>query len=155
MNKVFITALTAIGVAQLLKVQINKMNTGVLDWKGLFSTGGMPSSHAAAVTSLATYIGLQKGWRSIDFSLSTIFGLIVMYDAMGIRRHAGEIAMEVNELEEHVERLAYEHYPGDYYRKREDDLKEMLGHLPIEVAGGAIVGSGLGGLGYWLFRSLK
>ena len=152
MNKAFITALAAIGTAQILKVQINRRRTGVTDWMTAIESGGMPSSHSAAVTSLATYIALKKGKRSVDFALSSLFGLIVMYDAMGVRRRAGEIAVEVNALEEHVEKLSNDHYPGIYHRKREEDLQEMIGHLPAEVAGGALVGISVGTLGYWLLH---
>jgi acid phosphatase family membrane protein YuiD len=152
MNKAFMSALVGIGTAQLMKVQFKRLKTGKTEWRTMLEAGGMPSSHSAAVTSLSTYIGLKKGWRSVDFSLSSLFGLVVMYDAMGVRRHAGEIAMEVNDLEEHVEKLSHDHYPGDYHRKREADLKEMLGHMPTEVAGGALLGVGVGALSYWLFH---
>jgi acid phosphatase family membrane protein YuiD len=152
MNKAFTTAIAAMGAAQLIKMQLKRRETGVTDWLTLTQTGGMPSSHSAAVTSLATYVGFKKGWKSVPFALSSIFGMIVMYDAMGIRRHAGEIAMEVNQLEEEVEKLSNEHFPGDYHRKREKDLKELLGHMPAEVAGGALLGIGAGAVGYWLFH---
>lgn len=152
MNKAFMSAIVGMGTAQLLKVPFKRMKTGRTDWGKLVEAGGMPSSHSAAVTSLSTYIGMKKGWRSVDFALSALFGMVVMYDAMGVRRHAGEIAMEVNELEEHVEKLSHDHYPGDYHRKRKEDLKEMLGHMPAEVAGGALLGVGVGTLSYWLFK---
>src|SRR5690554_2083292 len=140
MNKPFITALAALSAAQLIKVQMKRRKTGITDWGTLFETGGMPSSHSAAVTSLAAYIACEKGWKSMDFALSSLFGMIVMYDAMGVRRYAGEIAMEVNDLEVQVERLSHDHYPGDYHRERKEKLKEMLGHMPAEVAGGAMLG---------------
>lgn len=153
MNKAFITAILSICIAQLLKVPLNRKenNKGIKDAaKLIYGSGGMPSSHAAGVTSLATYIALQKGWRSVDFALASVFGIIVMYDAMGVRYHAGEIARDVNHIEEEVERLAEEHAPGRYHRQREEDLKEMLGHIPAEVAAGALLGTGLGAAGYWL-----
>ncbi|WP_425623290.1 divergent PAP2 family protein [Brevibacillus borstelensis] len=67
----------------------------------------MPSSHSAAVSSLATYVGLTKGWNSTHFSLAALFGLIVMYDASGVRRHAGETAIVVNDLEESTGTFAF------------------------------------------------
>jgi acid phosphatase family membrane protein YuiD len=152
MNQGIATALTAIGAAQALKVPIKQKITGEWDWSVLLQTGGMPSSHSAGVTALATYVAWKKGWRTVDFALSSIFGMIVMYDAMGIRRYAGETAMEVNDLKVEVEKLAKEH-PGIYHKKREKELKEMLGHMPREVAAGSLLGLAVGTLSYWLVRS--
>ncbi|MFD2670276.1 divergent PAP2 family protein [Marinicrinis sediminis] len=140
-------AMTAIGSAQLLKIPFEKWQTGHWNPAAAISSGGMPSSHSAGVTALATYVGLKKGIQSVDFALATVFGLIVMYDAMGIRRHAGEIAMEVNQLEKMVEKLAIDHY-REYHDQREQQLKEMLGHMPQEVAVGALYGTLVGGLCY-------
>ena len=139
MNIGIATALAAISVAQLVKIPLEKIKTGSWNWSTLFETGGMPSSHSAGVTSLATYIALKKGFRTIEFALSTIFGIIVMYDAMGIRRHAGEIAIEVNELDKEVEKIAGKK-PGIFHERRKKDLKERLGHQPSEVLGGALLG---------------
>jgi acid phosphatase family membrane protein YuiD len=152
MNQGIATALTAIGAAQALKVPIKQRITGEWDWSVLLQTGGMPSSHSAGVTALATYVAWKKGLRTVDFALSTIFGMIVMYDAMGVRRYAGETAMEVNDLKVEVEKLAKEH-PGIYHKKREKELKEMLGHMPREVAAGSLLGLAVGTLSYWLVRS--
>jgi uncharacterized protein len=144
MNRAIATALCSIGIAQVLKIPFAKeKDKGLI--KTIFSTGGMPSSHSAGVSSLATYVGIKKGFTSVDFALSTIFGLIVMYDAQGIRRHAGEIAIQVNDLDEEVERLAGQH-PGVFHTRREEELKEMLGHQPEEVAGGAVLGVLLGAI---------
>jgi hypothetical protein len=147
LNRGFTTALATIGIAQFLKLPIKKFRTGKWDVTNLLGTGGMPSSHSAAVTSLTTYIAMDKGVKSIDFALSTMFGLIVMYDAMGIRRHAGEIAMQVNKLDVEVEKLAG-HHPGIYHQRRHKELKEMLGHQPEEVFGGAVLGTIIGTLSY-------
>lgn len=147
MNRAIITGLTGIGTAQFLKVPLNYLENGTWDWTKLFGTGDMPSSHSSAVTSLTTYVALKKGVRSIDFGVSTIFGLIVMYDAMGIRWQTGEIAIAVNDLNEQVDELSYDH-SGIRHDKREKELKEMLGHLPIEVAGGAVLGFAIGVLSY-------
>lgn len=84
--KGIITSLTAIMIAQILKVPISKSKTGKWDWKEAITPGGMPSSHAAGVTALATYIGLKLGSRTLDFALAVLFGLIVMYDAQGVRK---------------------------------------------------------------------
>ncbi|QDP39832.1 divergent PAP2 family protein [Radiobacillus deserti] len=147
MNRAIATALIGIGTAQFLKVPLHYMETGKWDWKKLYGSGDMPSSHSSAVTSLTTYVALKKGVRSVDFGISSIFSIIVMYDAMGIRWQAGEIAIAVNDMNEQMEKLAHEH-PGFYHKKREKELKEMLGHLPIEVAGGAVLGAAIGAISY-------
>jgi acid phosphatase family membrane protein YuiD len=147
MNRGLATAMTALGLAQALKVPIEYARKGKWNFAKLVETGGMPSSHSAAVSSLAAYVALKRGLCSVDFAISTIFGLIVMYDAMGIRRHAGEIAVEVNDLKVEVEQLA-DHHPGVYHEKKEKELKEMLGHLPEEVIGGCLLGIGLGTVSY-------
>jgi acid phosphatase family membrane protein YuiD len=147
LNRSIITSLMGIGAAQFLKVPLNYFENGTWDWKKLLGTGDMPSSHSSAVTALTTYVALKKGVPSIDFGVSSIFSLIVIYDAMGIRRQAGEIAMEVNELNEQLELLADEH-PGIYHKERQKKLEELLGHLPIEVAGGAVLGAAIGALSY-------
>lgn len=151
MNKPVFTALTGIALAQGLKPVIAYLKTGDWQWHRGISSGGMPSSHSAGVSALAAYIGMKRGFRSIDFALSCIFGLVVLYDAMGIRRHAGEIAMDVNDLKVQVELLADQH-PGIYHDLRKKKLKEMLGHLPQEVAGGVLLGTIVGLASFGLLR---
>lgn len=114
----------------------------------------MPSSHSSAVTSLTTYVGMKNGVSSMDFGICSIFGLIVMYDAMGIRWQAGQTAIAVNDLYEQVEHFADKH-PDINYKKQEKELKEMLGHMPIEVVGGAVLGVALGALSYLLESGKK
>lgn len=147
MNRGIITAIASIGIAQCLKVPVKKLRTNQWDFGVITEPGGMPSSHSAGVTSLATYIALDRGSKTIDFALASIFGLIVMYDAMGIRRHAGEIAMEVNALDAQVEKLSG-HIPGVYHQKRSTKLKEILGHQPAEVLWGSVLGVCLGAASY-------
>ncbi|KIL50982.1 divergent PAP2 family protein [Jeotgalibacillus campisalis] len=139
MNRGIITAISAIGIAQGLKVFTNKKLTGNWDWRPLFQTGGMPSSHSAGVASLAAYVAANRGTRHIETAIAVVFGSIVMYDAQGVRRHTGEIARLVNDLEDHFEVISGD-YPSLEYTKREKDLKELLGHQPIEVVGGALFG---------------
>lgn len=149
MNKGVAISVTSIGLAQLLKIPIKKYQTGKWDWKMAVASGGMPSSHSAGVTSLATYVALRKGISSMDFALASVFGLIVMYDAQGIRRQTGEITLRVNTLDEEIERLA-----GEPDRQLIDlknaRLREMLGHQPEEVIGGALLGIVMGAFGYFL-----
>ncbi len=150
-NRGIVTALSAIGIAQLLKLPLQKQISGRWDWSAIWTTGGMPSSHSAGVTSLATYVALRKGFCSAEFALSSIFGMIVMYDAMGVRRHAGEIAIEVNQLRKQMDKLS-DHHPEIAYDRREKELKARLGHIPAEVLGGALLGAVIGTAGYLFER---
>mgnify|MGYP000731127694 CR=1 FL=1 len=97
----------------------------------LFSTGGMPSSHSALVTSLATAVGIQYGFESAFFAISCVLALIVMYDARGVRQESGQHARVLNEI---VRELMSGHTIS------ERELKELLGHTTIEVFVGALVG---------------
>ena len=143
MNRGIITSLSAIGVAQALKIVTHKQLTGRWDLKQAFTTGGMPSSHSAGVSALASYVAANKGTGHTETALAVIFGTIVMYDAQGIRRHTGEIAHLVNDLEDSFVSLSGD-FPSLEFEKRDKELKELLGHQPIEVLGGAIFGTILG-----------
>lgn len=149
MNKGVSIALISIGLAQAVKIPLHFMKSG--EWKPemFFSTGGMPSSHSAGVTSLTTYIALKRGFPTIDFALSLIYGLIVMYDAQGVRRQAGELTLRVNDLDELVEKIQKDE-SVQFEEKPPKKLKEVLGHKPEEVIGGAIFGVLTGAAGYYL-----
>lgn len=148
MNRGLATALVSVGVAQFMKVPLAYGKTGKWDWSHVGQAGGMPSSHSAGVAALAAYTAMKKGVGSVEFALSALFGIIVMYDAMGIRRHAGEIAVEVNALDQRVEELADEH-PGFYHKRRRHELEERLGHMPAEVVGGTVLGTAIGLVSYY------
>ncbi|SHG90790.1 divergent PAP2 family protein [Ornithinibacillus halophilus] len=148
LNRAFSTALIGIGAAQFLKVPLHYLETGQWDWRKMFGSGDMPSSHSSAVTSLTTYVAMKDGFRSVDFGVSSIFSLIVMYDAMGIRYQAGQTAIAVNDMYEHLEKLT-ENHPTVSYKRRDKELKEMLGHMPVEVLGGAVLGIAIGAISYW------
>lgn len=117
-------------------VQISKVLTFLvrekrINFRRFVETGGMPSSHAASVSALTTAVGLREGVGSVLFGIVLFFSLIVMYDAAGLRRAAGRQASLLNRiLHEHI-RL-----PGPPYER----LRELLGHTPIEVLVGAIIG---------------
>lgn len=143
MNRALWTSLASIGAAQAIKIPKRIQETGRWEWRHLVSTGGMPSSHSAGVAALAAYLGVKKGISSPYFSLSAMLGVIVMYDAMGIRRQAGLIASEVNQLEDTVVKLSEEH-PPHIHPKNNKELEEKLGHLPEEVLGGALLGALIG-----------
>lgn len=136
------SALLAIGFAQFVKVPLVYITTKKVDWGMLTSTGGMPSSHSAAVTALATAIALEYGFSSPLFAISTIFGIIVMFDATGIRRHAGYHATVLNQLVADFQRLVKEMkaWSDKEEQEKRKELKELLGHQPIEVFFGGLVG---------------
>jgi len=127
---VLLTAIIGSLSAQILKLIINYINHKKLDFRILFSTGGMPSSHSASVMSLSMAVGFEEGFKSNLFAICLFFSFIVMYDAAGIRRAAGKQAEILNKIIEDL-------YAG---RKTDEKLKELLGHTPIEVLIGAIWG---------------
>ena len=104
-------------------------------------TGGMPSSHAASVSSLSTMVGLREGFGSTLFCVTLFFSLIVMYDAAGLRRAAGRHAMVLN-------RLIEEHFRNPEAGAQK--LMELLGHTPLEVLVGALLGVGSAILWVWI-----
>lgn len=131
MNKILWVSLSAWLIAQVLKVLLTFLSSRQLDFTRLFGAGGMPSSHSAIMTSMAVSIGLQEGFNSPVFALSVVTSLVVMYDAAGVRRAAGKQAAVLNEI---VKELKTRHWVA------EEKLKELLGHTPVEVIAGAILG---------------
>lgn len=135
-------ALSAIIFAQVVKIPISFLGTKQMNAGLAFSTGGMPSSHSAAVTALATGVGLQEGFDSNIFAIACVFAIIVMFDATGVRRQAGEQAIMLNKLVNdfsHFVEEAKEWNKKAQFEKREE-LKELLGHQPIEVFFGGLTG---------------
>lgn len=141
-NLPILTSIFAIFFAQFVKVPIFYVATKKVDWSLLTSTGGMPSSHSAAVTALATAIGIETGFDSPIFAVATMFAIITMFDATGVRRQAGEQAIVLNQLVKDFQMIFEEakHWQehGEQYKQKK--LKELLGHKPIEVFFGAITG---------------
>ena len=130
-NQVLLIALCSSLTAQILKILIELAQSRQVRLKILFETGGMPSSHSALVSALATGIGRTQGWDTPQFAIATVFAFIVMYDAAGIRRAAGKQAKVLNQIM--VEMFEEEH----------DPLKELLGHTPVQVVAGSILGISL------------
>ena len=128
--EIFVVALLISILVQIYKFLANWLVTGRPLLVRLFQTGGMPSSHSAAVAALTTIVLLREGAQSPLFGATLFFSLIVMYDAAGLRRAAGRQATILNRLlEEHQDR-----------KLREQRLLELIGHTPYEV----FVGAGLG-----------
>lgn len=135
-------ALFSIFLAQFMKIPIQFIALRKFDWKLITSTGGMPSSHSAAVTALSTAIAIEEGLGSNSFAISAIFGIIVMFDASGVRRHAGETATVLNALVSDFNKLVTDlkAWPDNSEEQRQKKLKELLGHQPIEVFFGGLLG---------------
>ncbi|WP_078544240.1 divergent PAP2 family protein [Litchfieldia alkalitelluris] len=135
-------ALAAIGFAQFIKVPIQYIAIRKIDWSLVTSTGGMPSSHSAAVTALCTGIAIEQGLDSPFFAISSVFAIIVMFDATGVRRHAGEQATVLNRLVIDFQKFMEDAkmWPNMDQQEKQKELKELLGHQPIEVFFGAITG---------------
>lgn len=146
------TTLLTIVLAQMLKVPWNYFTTKKWDWSWLINSGGMPSGHTSAVTSLATSIGLTSGWHSPAFAIAMILGIIVMYDATGVRRHAGMHAQVLNQLMDDFSKLMVElRNLKDAPERTRVQLKEILGHQPIEVVTGAFLGISIALIHYWIW----
>ncbi|MEB3357705.1 MAG: divergent PAP2 family protein [Synechococcales bacterium] len=137
-NQILVVALIACLVAQCLKPVIELAIQGKVRVQTLFESGGMPSSHSAFVTALATGVGQSLGWASPEFAIAFVVAVIVMYDAAGVRQAAGQQARILNQI---VDELFSEKPEFN-----EDRLKELLGHTPVQV----FVGSALGMAISWL-----
>ncbi|OAY63008.1 putative membrane protein YuiD [Ananas comosus] len=132
-NLPLVSAVLAFSAAQFLKLFTTWFKEKRWDSRRLLGSGGMPSSHSATVTALAVAIGLQEGIGCSSFALATILAAIVMYDASGIRLHAGRQAELLNQI---VCELPREH-PLSTIRP----LRELLGHTPLQVCAGAVLGA--------------
>ena len=132
-NRPLWVALAATLAAQLIKIVLVGATERRFAPERLLETGGMPSSHSAAVTAVAATIGLQYGWSSPLFALAAVFGGIVMYDATGIRRAAGMQAQLINDLVDELGHLFDEGF-------QPEALKTLLGHTYPQVLVGAVVG---------------
>lgn len=109
------------------------------DLSQLWATGGMPSSHSALVAALAASVGMNAGFGSPEFAMSVVLAMIVMYDAAGIRQAAGKQAQKINQI---VEELLHGH------PLNEEHLRELLGHTPLQVTVGGLIGA----LAGWLLN---
>lgn len=130
-NRVLISALAAWGTAQVLKVPLEYLRSRRWLWAMLLTTGGMPSSHSALIVGVTNAIGLYIGYDSPLFALGVAITMIVTYDAAGIRRQAGMHAERINVLFEEL-------LKGHMWD--EEELREVLGHTPLEVTGGILWG---------------
>ena len=117
-----------------MKVIISLFTDKKLNFRKFLDTGSMPSSHTASVVSLTTAIGIFEGLDSVLFALSTVFAIVVMYDASGVRRAAGKQAVVLNKIVENIRKK-------EGHTILEKNLKELIGHTPLEVIVGAVLGA--------------
>ena len=137
-NRVIQAAALAWAVAQALKVMLTLAISRRFDKSRVLGSGGMPSSHSAMVCALTTTVGIREGCASSMFALACCFAGIVMYDAAGVRRSTGRNAQVINQL---MDMLS-----GNGYTFDEKRLKELVGHTPIQVLAGALLGTLIGTL---------
>lgn len=130
-NRVLLSVVLAWVCTQSVKVALGVVRERRVNFRWFVGTGGMPSTHAAGVTALATAVGLTSGFQSTLFIVTLVFTMVIMFDAQGVRHSAGKQAEVLNKIVE------------DIYWKRgidQERLKELIGHTPVEVVVGGLVG---------------
>lgn len=131
-NRALWCAVAAWFVAQALKIPTYWLVEKELDWRRFFGSGGMPSSHSAFVTALAIMVGASEGFDTAAFAIAVVLGAIVMYDASGVRHETGVQGQVLNEI---LQKVFVDGQPIT-----DVELKELVGHTKLEVAGGFLVG---------------
>lgn len=129
-NRALLCAIVSWFIAQVLKILIDAYKTKQISLELIVSSGGFPSSHTSFVVALTTAVGFIDGFSSTAFAIAGCLSCVVMYDAMGVRRAAGNHARILNDL---VLKL-------DNNSTVEERLKELLGHTPLQVLGGLVLG---------------
>ena len=132
-NRIFVSAVLGWFIAQVLKTIIHLFLTKQFVAERMIGSGGMPSSHSATVCALATATGMVYGGGSFEFAIAVILAIIVMHDAMGVRRETGIQAKVINEMLEVFTNMGKNMSP-------EEKLKEFVGHTPLQVLAGGILG---------------
>lgn len=134
-NRILAAALVAWFLAQCIKLMIDLVRTGRVNLRYLVSAGGMPSAHSALVTSLATAVARETGLGSPLFAVSAVFAGVVLYDAAGLRQAVSIQARILNRMLDELFTL---------HAFNEQRLRELLGHTPLEVAAGFLLGAAVG-----------
>jgi len=140
-NPVVVSRFSGWFIAQGMKVFIGVVTEKRFNFKWFVGTGGMPSSHAAGVTAMATSVGLWQGVGTALFAVTLMFTVIVIFDAQGVRRATGQQAEILNKIMEDI-----------YWKKKiqEDRLKELVGHTPVQVFAGIFIGLAVGFILFWM-----
>ena len=145
-NSVLWAALVAWAIAQILKPPIHYVRNRKWDWALLLRAGGMPSSHSAFVAATAHGVGLYDGFETPLFALAVAFAVVVIYDAAGVRRQAGKHAESINAIIEDL-RSGRPHW-----QQTQEQLKEVLGHTPLEALVGTLFGVAVAQISWILSR---
>jgi uncharacterized protein len=132
-NKTLDVVLISMAAAQLYKFISASIKKKKPDWPRIWESGGMPSSHSSSVLALTTAVAITEGLSSISFAICVVFSIVVMYDASGVRKEAGQHANVINQITEFFS-LKYDK------KFHNEKLKELLGHSRSEVFAGAVVG---------------
>ena len=132
-NRALIAPIIAWAVAQLLKVIVTLAHEKRVDLRLLVASGGMPSSHSALVSALATAVALVSGLGSAAFAIATILALVVMYDSAGVRQSVGQQAVVLNRI---IDELRFRRPIAELER----DLRELIGHTSFQVITGGAIG---------------
>lgn len=135
-NEILIVPLFGWIISQTIKFIINLIVEKKFDFKRLFGDGGMPSGHSAMVSGAATMCAFLHGFSSPYFAIATVLALIVMHDAIGVRREAGKHAISIKELAEAFNKT----FTGKTEEIRTENLKLFVGHTPLQVLLGSILG---------------
>lgn len=148
-NYILTVALASWFAAQVIKVILNCITQKEVVWERLIGAGGMPSSHSALVCSMTVGMARKTGLGSPEFALAFLIAAVVMYDAMGVRRAAGEHARVLNQIVSFFNKDSQVIQSGKPSKREKDaedsassdkQLKEFLGHTPLEVLAGALLG---------------
>lgn len=132
-NQLIVCGLTGWAMAQVLKTIIHALVTRQFDIRRIFGDGGMPSGHSATVTAMATCAAIQYGLGSFEFAVTVMLAIIVMHDAMGVRLETGKQAIIIKEISKLMEDMGKD-------ISGEEKLKEFVGHTPMQVVAGALLG---------------
>ena len=130
-NRTFLVTVAVWILAQITKVILGVFKEKKFNFRWLIGTGGMPSSHAAGASALATSLGLEYGFNSPLFAVAAVFAVVTMFDAQGVRRATGYQASILNKMMDDI------YWKGQIEEQR---LKELVGHTPIEVMAGFAFG---------------
>ncbi len=150
-NKILFTAVFTLVFAQFLKFVITRIVDGKWDITTVITTGGMPSSHSALVVSLAMITGLVNGFNNIYFAMSCVLAIVVVHDSMGIRLEAGKHATAINKMKKQLDELQANKSKQEDEKEKNQELKELLGHEPIEAIAGSVLGLIIAVLCYLIF----
>ncbi|MBR0395835.1 MAG: divergent PAP2 family protein [Clostridiales bacterium] len=144
-NKILIVGIVSWFLAQVFKCISNLILTKKFSIERLFGDGGMPSGHSATVVSVAVATGLYEGFDSAVFAIAMILAIVVMHDAMNVRYQAGKQAELLNAMADMFEKITGADLPN------EEKLKELLGHTPLQVAAGCLLGIATAIIMYLIF----